>query len=111
MAQGLAGHQEKSDQEAMQRIFRHEVYGVIAAGVAAGISYRAGVDYLPSVLLMIAGFLMMGVFAELEDEVLEKIDDHSIGSHDWHLLVLRVIRTIVLLSIGILIFVALGRQF
>jgi len=81
------------------------------AGIAAGVSYRAGVDYLPSVFLLIAGILMMGIFAELEDEVLEKIEDHSIESHDWHLRVLRVIRRTVLLSIGVLIVAALGRQF
>lgn len=95
----------------MQRIFRREVYGLIAAGIAAGISYRAGIDYLPSVFLMIVGILMMGIFAELEDEVLKKIDDHSIASHDWHLILLRVIRSIVLISIGVLIFAALGAQF
>jgi len=91
----------------MKRIFRREVYGAVAALIAAGISYRAGVNYLPSVFLMIVGILLMGIFAELEDETLMKIKDHTIESHDWHLVLLRVIRSVVLLSIGVLIFAVL----
>lgn len=95
----------------MKRLFRREVYGVAAAAIAAVFSYRAQIDYLPSVFIMVAGFLMMGIFAELEDEALKKFDDQGIGSHDWHLVLLRLIRTVVLLSIAVLAFVALGQQF
>jgi len=95
----------------MKRIFRWEISGIVVAAIAAGASFYADIDFLPSVLLMVVGFLMMGFFAELEDDVLSNIDDHSIESHDWHLMLLRVVRTVVLLSIGVLIFAALGRQF
>lgn len=60
---------------------------------------------------MIAGFLIMGMFAEMEDELLKKRDLSGIGSHDGRLITLRVVRTVVLLSVGVLIFAALGRQF
>jgi len=95
----------------MKRLFRREVYGVVAAAIAAGISYRAEIGYLPSAFLIVAGILMMGIFAELEDEVLKKVDGHSIESHDWHLMLLRVVRAVVLVSIGALIFATLGLQF
>jgi len=95
----------------MQRLFRWEVGGVIATGVAAGVSYWAGVRYLPSVFVVVAGFLIMGMFAELEDELLKKRDISSIGSHDLRLITLHVVRTVVLLSVGVLVFAALGRQF
>jgi uncharacterized membrane protein YiaA len=95
----------------MKRLFRREIYGLLAAATGAAVSFYADVKYLPSVLMMVVGFLMMGIFAELEDEVLKRIDDHSIESHDWHLTLLRFIRTVVLLAIGVLIFAALGSQF
>ncbi len=91
----------------MKRLLRREIVGATAATVAAGVSYRVRIDYLPSVFLVIVGILLMGVFAEPEDETLVKIKVHSIESHDWHLVCLRLIRTIVLLSIGVLIFAAL----
>ena len=95
----------------MNRFFRRETYGVVVTAIAAWISYRAGIEYLPSLFLIVAGILMSGVFAELEDEALKKFDEHSAGSHDWHLLLLRFFRAVVLLSIGVLIFAMLGLQF
>ena len=95
----------------MKRLFRRETHGVVATTIAAGLSYRAEIDYLPSVFLIVAGILMSGIFAELEDEVLKNVDDHSMGSHDWHLMLLRFVRAVVLLSIGVLIFATLGLQF
>ena len=74
---------------------------------AAGVSYQAGVAVLPSVFLIIVGVLLMGVFAELEDETLTRIKDHSIESHDWHLVLLPLVRTVVLLAIGGPIFATL----
>ena len=91
----------------MTRLFRSEIYGAAAAVFVAVVGYRAGIAYLPSVSLIIAGFLLAGVFAELEDETLMKVKDHTIESHDWHLVLLRLVRTIVLLTIGVLIFAAL----
>ena len=95
----------------MKRIFRWEIGGIVVAAIAAGVSLYAEINFLPSIFLMVVGFLMMGVFAELEDEVLKKIADHSIRSHDWHLTLLRVVRTSVLIFIGVLVFAVLGRQF
>lgn len=95
----------------IQRLFRWEVWGLIVASVAAGVSYWAGVHYLPSAFIVVAGFLIMGMFAEMEDELLKKRDISSIGSHDARLVTLHVVRTVVLLAVGVLVFAALGRQF
>ena len=66
----------------MKKLFRWEVWGALAAGVAAGFSYRAGILYLPSVFIIVMGFLIMGMFAALEDELLERRHLPGIGSHD-----------------------------
>jgi len=95
----------------MKKLFRWDVWGVLAVGAAAGISYRAGVLYLRSVFIIVMGFLIMGMFAEMEDELLERRHISGIGSHDVRLVLLHVVRTVVLLAVGVLIFVALGRQF
>lgn len=95
----------------MKKLFRWESWGTLVAGAIAGLSYRVGINYLPSVMIIVAGFLIMGMFAELEDELLKKRDIAFVGSHDIRLITLHVVRTVVLLSIGVLVFVTLGRQF
>jgi hypothetical protein len=95
----------------MTRLFRREVYFVTVAAIAAALSYRAGIDYLPSVFLLVVGILMLGVFAELEDAILLKIEDSTILSHDWHLVLFRAMRTIILLCIGVLVFAAADSRF
>lgn len=95
----------------MKKLFRWESRGTLVAGAIAGLGYRVGINYLPGVMIIVAGFLIMGMFAELENELLEKRDIAFVGSHDVRLVALHVLRTVVLLSIGVLVFVTLGRQF
>ena len=55
---------------------------------------------------------MLGVIAELEDYVLNrKYDDRGIESHNWHVVLVRFVRTVVLLVDGVLTFAVRGRQF
>lgn len=96
----------------MNRLCRNEILGIVAAAIAAGVTYQADIKYLPSIFLIVAGILMLGVFADLEDNVLNrKFDEQGIESHNWHVVLVRFVRTIVLLAIGVLIFAALARQF
>ncbi|MGI9204440.1 MAG: hypothetical protein ACR2Q3_10545 [Woeseiaceae bacterium] len=95
----------------MKKLFRWESWSTLAAGAGAGISYWAGINYLPSIFIIAAGILIMGMFAEIEDALLIKLNLSGIGSNDVRLIALHVVRTVVLLAVGVLVFVALGSQF
>ena len=68
---------------------------MLAAVIAAGISYWAGLHYVPNVFIIVAGFLTMGLFAGMEHELLEKHRLPGTGSHDARLVLLHVARTVV----------------
>lgn len=78
---------------------------VVLAGGSA-LAYRADVPYLPSVLMFAAAIVALGAAASVEDRLLRKYDTpHADDTHPPLLILFRVIRTVVLVIMGILVFV------
>ncbi len=74
--------------------------------VGSGLTYSAGVSYLPSILMFIAALAVLGISMTYEDALLAKYDTpHDDDSHPPQLIFLRAGRATVLLVMGILIFV------
>ena len=78
---------------------------IIIALVGSVMSYLADINYVPSVLMIIAAILVLGVGMNMEDHLLARYDTpHDDDTHPPQLIMLRAARAIILIIMGIAIF-------
>ncbi|MDH3439726.1 MAG: hypothetical protein OEM63_03155 [Gammaproteobacteria bacterium] len=76
------------------------IYAVAATitVAASGVSYLAGVQYLPSILMFVAAMIVLGLSMNIEDNLLARYDTpHDDDHHPPQLVSLRATRAIVML--------------
>jgi hypothetical protein len=74
--------------------------------LASGVTFFAGIGYLPAALMFIAALVVLGVSMLFEDVLLRKYDTpHVDDSHPPALIFLRAMRTVVLITMAVLVFV------
>ena len=71
----------------------------VALVAGSGLSYFAGIEYLPSLLMFVAVLIVMGVLMTAEDDLLRKYDTpHDEDSHPPQLITLRAARSTLLIA-------------
>lgn len=87
---------------AMPRSFWTEIAVSVMAVVGAAVAYWADIDYLPSILIIVAALMVTGIFAEIEDKLIQLVEGSDAQTKKRYLLVLmRVVRALLLLVMAI----------
>ncbi len=82
----------------------YAIAAVITVAVS-GLTWMAGIGYLPSILMFVAAILVLGLSMTVEDRLISRYDTpHDDDTHPWPLIALRAVRAIVLIAMGIAIF-------
>lgn len=77
----------------------------IAALAGSAAAYMSGINYLPSILMFVSALVVLGLSMTAEDTLLKKYDTpHDEDKHPAPLILLRAVRAIVVIAMGILIF-------
>ena len=93
----------------MKSMWIYAVAAIITVAVS-GISYVAGVQYLPSIVMFVAAMITLGLSMNIEDNLLARYDTpHDDDNHPPQLISLRAIRAIALIAMGIAIIVMMVR--
>jgi hypothetical protein len=78
---------------------------VVIAAAASGITWVLGMSYVPSALMFVAAILVLGLGMTVEDRMLARYDTpHDDDTHPPRLILLRAVRAVVLIAMGIAIF-------
>jgi hypothetical protein len=86
----------------MPKSFWTEIAVSVVAVSGAAIAFYLNVEYLPSILLIVAALMVTGIFAEIEDHLIAAIEHPETPAIKKYLLILtRVARTVLLLFIAI----------
>jgi hypothetical protein len=76
-----------------------------AAIIGSGLSYFAGIPWLPVILMIVASLLVLGISMMLEDILITRYDTpHDEDKHPPLLILFRAVRAIVMVAMGVLIF-------
>jgi hypothetical protein len=92
----------------MPRAFWISLSFMLITAAGAWIAHRTGIRLLPSVLIFCSAIAATGVFAFLEDKLIFLVDDSGASRRAVvALIAVRISRTFLLLTLGILMFVLL----
>ena len=73
--------------------------------VGSVMSYQAGINYMPSILMFVAALLGLGAGMNMEDRLIARYDTpHDDDTHPPQLITLRAVRAIVLIIMGVAVF-------
>lgn len=86
----------------MPKSFWTEISVSVIAAAGAAIAYRADIEYLPSLLVIVSALMVTGIFAEIEDHLIVEAEAPDTPDNNKYLLsFVRIIRSTLLLVMGI----------